>query len=492
MRGRVVSPWLVGLFLVSFSAFFLGFVFSHNSIERVRSWDSSRTILATDSNRQAEEGLARGVSEAKTKVPRRNLKGETVPAIFDPTNRSYWESLGIIAAPCIIIAVLCCFFGSIFYIMRGCCNCFGGKEPKPGGYTLRERFIPKQLLLATAIIVIFASVFGFIGNGRFSQGTNEFFGTIIKTQNSFESITLSVKQDLTALQRFLGNQTVIDQIFQALENGNSDFRSVIDNAYSQTKRIDRYRSTAIIISFVLGLVTSFCGVVGALLNKGTLCLVMGILGIFALFFLWISFGIHLPISIALADFCVAVQSFLESPTIEIPTGLDVFFKCIQNNTYELPISVAQTQLNEQLEQANNYTLSCCGFSITLENITQVNSSTIPTQFREDFENAQYVITIFDRILHHLEAITNCSLVRDGFNGLQFSLCVTLLRGTDLIMSAQGGCAIVLIPGCILAIIGWKRFPNPAHKHKKKDVEQVGNEYDYEENYDETPHKEREH
>jgi hypothetical protein len=47
-----------------------------------------------------------------------------------------------------------------------------------------------------------------------------------------------------------------------------------------------------------------------------------------------------------------------------------------------------------------------------------------------------------------------------------TFCVTMLGAIDGIMGAQGLCGAVLLVGLYLAVLGWKRFPNPTSKVRK--------------------------
>jgi len=264
-----------------------------------------------------------------------------------------------------------------------------------------------------------------------------------------------------------GNISEIDSIFKSITDAEGEFNNVISKAQSEADQYNSYRSAAVNVSFVLAFLTALLGVLGALFNSGKLCLYMGLLGILTLFFVCVSFGLHLPTSVLVADVCIAINTFLSDPSIQIPQGLNLVLECIQNSTYQLPIKVGNELVNYTLSSINSQTQQCCGITVTWQNITNLNISALPQAYQSKVQTAVEAYNEIVIIINDLDDLINCSIIREGFDSMEFAICVTLLRGLDLIMAAQGLSGIVLIPGCILAIIGWKRFPNPEKKRKKE-------------------------
>jgi hypothetical protein len=104
---------------------------------------------------------------------------------------------------------------------------------------------------------------------------------------------------------------------------------------------------------------------------------MAAVGFAALTFLWLSFGVHLPASIVLADGCAAVNTFVnnrtfDNSTFELPSGLNSFLECLTNDSYSPALGLSTDGITQAVDQVNSYTVPCCGIYFTEENITSLN------------------------------------------------------------------------------------------------------------------------
>jgi len=429
----------------------------------------SRHLMATESETQqkADEAAGKAIIEFKQSIPRYNFHGQRVNNTFAPTDVNYYESLIVMAIPCFAIALVSCLAGCCFFIGRNCCNLCGGKDPKPEGYTVKERYIPKQLLLALGLITILGSIFGWIGNSNFSQGLTDFFNVIINTTQTLINGAGDIITKLRQLKSV--NATSIESSITSLQNGVAAVQSTAENAQSVVQKYDKARQTVINVGYVLASVTALAGMIGSILNKGILCMLMGLAGFASLTFLWLSFGVHLPTSILLADFCVAIDTLTAGNATAFNSsgtfGLDTVLKCLQSADYSPALNLSYAGVDQALNKVNNFTLQFLNVSFTVNNISLLNTSALPSPYNTQLANQVDDINTFMAIIQELSQFANCSFVRKAFQDMQFSLCVTMLKGTDDIMGTQGLLGAIFIPGVYLAIVAWKRIEHPKKRRK---------------------------
>jgi len=406
---------------------------------------------------QAEEGVNQGIIDFKENIPRYNFKGQRVSNKFDPTNPNYYESLIVMMIPCVAIGILSCFLGSCFFLCRCCCGLCGGRKPKEGGYSIKERYIPKQLLLAIGLTIVTVCIFGFIGNSDFSSGLNQFFDVI---ENSTETVLNTTSRVIFLLESINVSSTSVQNSLQPLETGTQEFQNTASEAQYYIDESDKIRLAIIDFGYIVSLISAAMGIIGSLLNKGFPCMLMALSGVVSLTFVWISFGFHLPVSILLADMCVSISNFVNNSTTTNLGGLSIILECLQNSSYSPALNFSSTGANNALSQLNNFTMACCNISYTQDNISTLNLTIFPPQLRPSIQNDLNEYEDFLQIIDELGIFLNCSFVRNAFDEMENALCVTMLNSVDTIMATQGLIGIILIPGFYLAVLSWKRLPNP--------------------------------
>jgi hypothetical protein len=91
---------------------------------------------------------------------------------------------------------------------------------------------------------------------------------------------------------------------------------------------------------------------------------MAIGGFLSLFLLWISFSIHLPVSVLLADVCDAVDT-------NVNGSLSSIIPCLDDSDLSPLTDLSTNGMQTALDQINNITLACCNVSFTLNNISAI-------------------------------------------------------------------------------------------------------------------------
>jgi hypothetical protein len=191
--------------------------------------------------------------------------------------------------------------------------------------------------------------------------------------------------------------------------------------------------------------TAIVGILGIIFTKGKLCLFMAFLTIISLLFLWvpkfpakkltisqISFGIHLPVSVAVADFCLSIDQYIIEianktiPNSEAAQGLQEVMKCLTNDSYSPVAELSYKGANQTLSSVNSYTVTCCNLYFTEENITDLNVTKFPAEYRPQIRAYMNDYKTYIAIIAEIAEIANCTLVREAFKEIKGSLCGTTM------------------------------------------------------------------
>jgi len=448
------------------------FSFSENSrleVERFPSMESyswDRRILLQNS---FQDYANNGIVSFQNSLPRINFHFQHVNSTFNPSNSNYIQSMFMFAIPCFIVAFLCLFGSCLFFCLRYCLNLCGGRQPKPEGYNFKQRFIPKQILIAVSLVTIACAVFGFISDGGFNNAFDKLFSIIIDTMNSVVNIAEEIESDLSSIPDIDMNQ--VNDSIQPLINGVEVFKSVAIHAKSVGNEIDTYRLVAVNIAFSIAGCSALFGLIGALINGGVINIVMAAFASPALFFIWLAFGVHLPLSVMLSDLCISVNSFTSHPQNESDysiVGLSQIMECLENSSYDPIYQFVTSSQNKSLTEINNITVTCCGIYFTEQNISQANVSKFPSKYQGEIQQELNDYDIFITALNELGQLLNCSLVRNAYEQMEYTVCVSMLQDIDEIMACQGLIGVVMIAGIILGVVASKRLPHPHNKSSDSD------------------------
>jgi len=248
---------------------------------------------------------------------------------------------------------------------------------------------------------------------------------------------------------------------------------------------DNIRLATINGGFIVAGCCAIFGMLGALFNQSFFCKIMLVSGVISLLFLWLSFAIHIPVAVMVADFCDGIDQILDqqgnsssnsnstADAIENIPGLSLFIKCLTNDSYSASVTLLDNSMNTALATLNQIT-----WNYYKEIYTIHTYNTFPAaQFQGLPSNAQVAWTTNKMLLDglvtiqpELDDLVNCSFARDGFNQTRSNLCLSVLQALDLITGAQGLMGCILLVGLICGVLGLKRFPHPMSKRDQKMME----------------------
>lgn len=433
--------------------------------------------------------------------------------------------LSLVALPVFIcVRCVCNGFGGRKR-SKGVCCCV--KRDAFMGYTRRETWIVKGLLFASMIAICACCIVGFASNSKTDQGINDFTTTLINTS---DTVIGRVQKIGFQLEELPYTKDVGQTISDAVDSANELLDSVKD-VKVQVDQYNQYRAIALIVSFAIPVVLIVVGSLGAVFNFSKIVLIAALFCFFSSFILWLSFGIHNLAHVVFTDVCLEVDGFLDSNSNSSNAALDSLISCTDGGSFSEIKTLATDAIETAYQTACDSLQQICsdpnadcpsdysGSDCSRENIEAfadmnitdylVGCNTSPgvcpytgscatadqnlcydekISIKDCAENCMNSdlksnsnATMFnmDALFQYEDIIKNdilplldCTIIKEAFESLKVSLCVTFTRSLKMIANSSVVCGVFLIPGTILLILGFKRFrkdnPDPSKVHNKNE------------------------
>jgi hypothetical protein len=333
------TPFLTGVLFIGFGcALMLSSFVAIMVAESTRQFHASLSsgnapVLTGRSLLDSKSDAAATTRDANQKVPRYNFAGDTVSNEFKPDDQSYLESIALLAAVGVVVAIFSVLFGLFFCCGRKCCNCCGGTkaskgcccptkdefgEVVPRTYTTCERVWIRIGMLLVVAIVIGMSIMGYVGSGDFHTALLGTFDKVVEILDKAVSDISGLGTDADTLVDTLISastpgvdaSTKPTSAINDLKKAVNDVKKNIKDYKSTTDDYDFYRVVALAAVFALCMFIGLFGALGAVFGCGWPACIMSVFGFFVLFLVWILFAVHFPISVILSDACISVDKYI--------------------------------------------------------------------------------------------------------------------------------------------------------------------------------------
>jgi len=260
------------------------------------------------------------------------------------------------------------------------------------------------------------------------------------------------------------------------------------------------------------------GAVAGVFNWKQAPLIAAIIAFIASFFIWLSFGIHFPITVAVEDVCVQANLVKEGKSSF--GALNEIINCNNGSQFAEVRQKAENGINEAFSTAcqaieqlcNNSQVSCSTKNCSKNNIVDYETSivtdfmrgcigggnnvTCPDEscgsnwvpchfvnrtlsdcaqncYEAQLRNLSYTfVHNVDQLMQYESLYNNdilplltCSFIDDFVNEVYSGLCVNLVDGIETITLVSGLIGLFLIPGTILLLMGYKRFRSNSGKEE---------------------------
>lgn len=298
--------------------------------------------------------------QAKRDIPRMDFKFKKVPKDFCGGNnytkhqkcsKEYKESLVMVAFPCMIVALITLLGAVIVMLGRNCCciiarnGCCGGKIPTYGccfgerlgrddGYTPYRRRMYIFGVISILVLVGVAMAVGCTGNTQMTNGINNLLSTL-------NSIPVQVRRQITYVDAELKSlkslsASVNPGVDVSLWNTVSTNLKKVDTSVGKlqkdaqkgsdtVKKYEKMRADFFKWAFITAPILAAVGVVAYWLPALLTILVIPLVIVICIL-CWAVIGVHLPVAVATADFCVDLDYALKHPNASMG-AIDMVLKC---------------------------------------------------------------------------------------------------------------------------------------------------------------------
>ncbi|KNC49635.1 uncharacterized protein AMSG_11898 [Thecamonas trahens ATCC 50062] len=415
--------------------------------------------------------------------------------------------------PCIFMAIICLLAIPVFLLVRTCCACCcSGKST----YTRNTILVVKIGLAVCLVGVLFGFYFGYAGNKKASDGIKGLTRVAISTGENLVQRIDNIRRRIISASTAPPNA---DQNLQSAVDAGNDVIDTIRDIDTKVGTVNSYRFAAINIGFIFPSLFAFLSFT---LGIGNLrfCWIhifSAMFVLFALFFLWISTGLHWLIEILFSDLCFEARDFLFTPPAQRRTQnnpLEAVFHCSANDTSN-PFRALATVINDGIDRAVSIACTAlteptrtlpdgsevggiCHLGLNCDNTgfpsVPCSEATLPsyqesTLYSErvgapgavisllqctqssnpcvDGINKTVADTVYnsvnDVIIYRnilrgdVQPILECDFLNNLLSAINGVVCNDLVGGFGDIRKSQLSCSILFILAVVLMILGQKRF-----------------------------------
>lgn len=336
--------------------------------------------------------------QAKRDIPRMDFNFKKVPNTFcggsnytskQQCSGKYKESLVMTALPLMIVAFLTVIIFMAVLFGRNCLSCFGngccgGKIPSQGlcfgghlarddGYTPYRRKIYVFLCFAIVVLVAVAMAVGFTGNTQLSAGIKDLMSLTQTIPAKVRRQLVYIDAEINSLKSLAGKvnpgadaslwTSATNALFK-VDKSVKTLQKDANSAYDKVKKYENQRKNFFFWAFISAPIIAVFGLVGYFVP---MCISIVALPLFmiAVVLCWIVIGVHIPVAVATADFCVDLDHSLKHPNASMG-AIDMLLKCGGKSATASIIKTSDTFIDK------SYTTACNTLTTQLCNTPNVS------------------------------------------------------------------------------------------------------------------------
>jgi len=384
---------------------------------------------------------------------------------FDPNDAKYIQGLIILGAPGGILALSSIVFAAFFIILRYSCGMCGSRQRSLKGYKKWEHYATRVFMIIFAFTVGVLCVIGVSGNSNAQSSFTSFTYGVNSSSISIESNLLYVQQ---LLLNFNPNTTATKPVasINQLQQTASHFQNNTNNSLGLVSGLNLSRTVVMGFGYVIIMIIMIVGLMGAFTKNGTLALVTAIGTCIGMGFIWLSYGIHFPLNVMVADICILIND-TESGTDDLSV-MDYFLHCFGNDTTNDTIYgadvIAINNIVTYLTQARND-------SQTRLNMIANSTTNASSGFTAEEQNLAEILNYTSTIKNLL----SCPYVSATFDEstIKAALCYSMVEALYKLWASQLAIGFLLGLATANAILGIKRFEGWGKGNKKVAIALTG-------------------
>ncbi|ENN70542.1 hypothetical protein YQE_12717, partial [Dendroctonus ponderosae] len=413
------------------------------------------------------------------RLPHVNASFKEVDSTFDPDSAVYLESLGILASVPAAWLIFTLFI-LLLYLLTRCCD----RKPRPA-----KSISALKITLAVMSVLCCGVVgLGLYGNDDLHNGVvqalnqaRQIDGLVQKIRNQTEAIErqlrVQAKADFAVIRTIfdvppVSNISALKEVeghFKRLMDNNTQAANAASDIRTPLMALDiipkietgekletiRWPFTMTILSILLILCVIL--VVGVARHNRCALIAFSVCGLLAVIASFLLSSVYLASTVALADFCMAPEKFIENQA-----------------SADLSREILRHYLNCERARANPFTQRLREAKTTLENMRIELSLIKPKAVKlfpnkgleQKFSSLKNEINTADTIGTQLTALVDCRTLYTHYLRGTRALCnLGLLGLTYMLISA-------VLAGLLMTVLVWVDSHTWIYIRKKKDYQQV--------------------
>ncbi|XP_030752094.1 protein tweety [Sitophilus oryzae] len=413
------------------------------------------------------------------RLPHVNASFKEVDSTFDPSSSVYLESLGILASIPGAWLIFTLFI-LLLYLLTRCCD----RKPRHA----KSISALKVTLAITSVLCCAAVGLGLYGNDDLHNGVIQTLnqartidGLVAKIRNHTEAIERQLRiqaaADFTAIRSIFDDSIVSNMtVFKAAE---LHLKKLVANNTLAANAAAEIRNPLIALNLiptievgekfetvrwpftmtVLSVLLILCVIllVGVARHNRCALIAFSVCGLLAVIASFIMASVYLASTVALGDFCMGPEKFIESRA-----------------SSELSKDILRHYLNCERARANPFTQRLREAKTTLENMRIELSLLKPLAFQlfpkkgleQKFNSLKNEINAADTIGTQLTALVDCRALYTHYLLGARALCNVGLLGLTLMLASA------VLAGVLLTVLVWVDSHTWIYIRKKKDYQQV--------------------
>jgi len=250
---------------------------------------------------------------------------------------------------------------------------------KEGGFTEKERNVPKYVLICMFLLTIGACFIGWHGNKGVRRELDEIATELDLAINQLTGKGIFIVNTIENTGSHM-NDPNLSQYGDKIQKTLAELKDTIKKSKKSFHELNVHRTNYLNYTFIFAIGLICVGLLGAVCNMSVLAMTMCILAFICLVTSWTCLGLHLGISVVLDDTCYEIDQFLSDPNQRMFEPLQKIMKCPTDDTFDKAYDSSQSALTSMTEKLNSPTTG----------LDYLNLTTVAPQFKDpSFPRAKY-------------------------------------------------------------------------------------------------------
>ncbi|KAJ4460725.1 hypothetical protein PAPYR_2958 [Paratrimastix pyriformis] len=357
---------------------------------------------------------------------------EAVPAVFDPQNLDYIESITYIALYGLIPALVFLCIGPVICI-GSCCCCGKAKDDEAITQYMQGtiEFEPSRVSRVKRVMICIVVgciwillIFGWVGNGIFGARMSTFMTTVNTTAYALDKYSEETASMLTQLSKdsYVPELGAVSDILSFGDKARTGLMPMMNELNDG----ESYRLVILHLTLLATLVITIPACMGQCCPKfWKYCFFAWIIvccSYTVMLLLIVNFGVHFAFSVPMVDMCPSVDMYMA--TGNLTTEMTSLLVCGGAN-----LTAPHTALLNQLQYNATQTLASSQARYDADQCATTRTAECATLL-SIIEFQKRLIANSEKAKVKVDYITNCNITRAAIPTIQEAICTSLVGWVD--------------------------------------------------------------